>query len=325
MSAFGWAGVSFPVVLLLLLAGCAGAERRGRFVAPETVQYVIEPWEYRGTEGRRVLTDHYEIHTTLRDARLIESLPQALEASYAYFQHLVPAPAPQERMPVYVFAGRSDWVLFTRTNFPQKASLLTRIRNGGYTEGSTAVIEYVAHQVTATIMTHEALHQYLHHCVRRRVPAWLNEGLAVLVEGQRWDAGGLRNFDPWFNPARRNPLADVLLRDEQLPLGELLRINAGHVVGGPSRGVSAYYGQVWALMLFLREGEGGKYAAGLDRLLHALANEDIRMHMRAAALTSAKGELDDGTALFAAFISDEIEAVDEEYVRFMRKRILGQR
>ena len=45
------------------------------------------------------------------------------------------------------------------------------------------------------------------------------------------------------------------MRDEIFSLEELLRINAGHVVGGSTRKVSAYYGQVWALMLFLREGQ----------------------------------------------------------------------
>lgn len=314
-----------PAFLLAHLAGCAARER-DEFVALRNVPAESSPWSYGGREGRKLVTEHYEIFTTLRDQRLIDSLPQAMETTYAWFQRLAPVPdPPRERMPVYLFADRDDWTYFTRRNFPQKAALLTKVRNGGYTEGSTAVIEYVAHQVTVTVMAHEGMHQYLHHCVRQRVPAWLNEGLAVLCEGQRWDADGLRGFDPWFNPARRNALAEALLRNDLYPLEELLRINAGHVVGGPTRGIATYYAQVWALLLFLREGEQGKYAEGFRQLMAALPDEKLEARARAAFVTSDRPEYDMGTGLFMAFISPEIEAVDAEYARFMGERVLGQR
>lgn len=314
------------IAWLAALGGCVGGERRDEFVPLRNVACRATPWRFGPREGQRITTEHYEIFTTIRDQRLLDSLPQALETTYAYFQHLVPVPgAPTERMPVYLFADREDWLRFTRQQYPHKAELLTRIRNGGYTEGNVAVIEYVAHQVTATILAHEAMHQYLYHCARQRVPAWLNEGLAVLCEGQRWDNRGLAAIDPWFNPNRRNALAEALLRQDTYPLSELLRINAGHVVGGPLRNISAYYAQLWALLLFLREGEDGKYAPDLDRLLAAVGRGELEAHVQAASIGAHDPPLEFGPALFHAFFGADIDAVDTEFHRFMRQRILAEK
>ncbi len=317
---------AIAAIALSAACGCANRDERPPFVPPAETPYRVEPWRFGVRDGHRITTDHYVVYTTVRDASLLDALPRALETTYAFLQYTVPTPcAGSERMQVYLFANRDDWVRFTRATYPEKADLLTSIRNGGYTEGDVAVIEYVAHQVTGTLLAHEAMHQYLHHCARQRVPAWLNEGLAVLCEGQRWHSDGLADFDPSFNPSRRNALAESLLRQETFPLSELLRINAGHVVGGPVRDIAAYYAQVWALLLFLREGDEGRYAAGLDQLLEALGDGRLEAHAAAASAASETGPLDAGTALFTAFISPDIETVDREYHRFMRQRILGER
>lgn len=317
--------------LLLTLAvygvfagGCAGPRKNTPVL--EDVRFEIKPWRYQGRPGRLLRTEHYEIYTTLSDDVLLAAIPQAVETAYSFYRQLVPtAREPGERMKVYLFAHRSEWASFTRRLAGPRAATLLKVRRGGYSERGVSVIEYVAHSVTFPLLAHEGFHQYLHCCVNRRVPAWLNEGLAVLCEGQRWSDSGLKEFDPWYNPARRNALAETLLRDELLPLDELLRVNAGHVIGESTRRVKAYYGQLWALTLFLREGQDGKYAEGFGRLLESLGSRELEPLARVAQVRSRHPATDFGRAVFCSFISDDLETVEREYVAFMRQKVLGQR
>jgi len=315
-----------PLLILgvTLIGGCT-ARRETRPVLTD-VPYESGPWRYQGSSGRVIKTAHYELHTTLNDDVLLDALPQAVETAYSFYRELVPtAGEPAERMKIYLFARRGEWSHFTRDFAGPRARILLKIRNGGYMERGVSVVEYVAHSVTFPLLTHEGFHQYLHHCVDSRVPAWLNEGLAVACEGQRWGRDGLIEFDPWHNPTRRNTLAQALLRDKLFPLDKLLCINAGHVVGGTASEVGAYYAQLWALTLFLREGADGKYADGFARLLSTLGTEDLELYARAAHVKSSHKRYNYGRALFCNFISDDIETVEREYREFMRERVLGAR
>ncbi len=311
-------------VSVALVGGCTG--QRNTTPVLTDVPFEIEDWQYGGSAGRRIASEHYQIFTTLTDRVLLEALPQALESAYRFYRELVPtAREPEQPMQIYLFARRGEWAHFTRRFGPQRARTLLKVRHGGYMERGITVAEYVSHAVTFPLLTHEGFHQFLFHCAHPRVPAWLNEGLAVLSEGQRWDSVGLAEFDPWHNPRRRNTLAEVLLRDELFTLDELLRINAGRVVGGSTRKISAYYGQVWALMLFLQEGADGKYAESFARLREALGSKELEDYARAYHVQSPRRSYSFGRDLFCNFISDDLEAVEREYQTFMRQRILGER
>lgn len=310
------------VLLATLGLGCA-PKSDNRFAPLESVPFEVSDWEYGQAKGRRVVSEHYDIYTTVREERLLAALPQVMENAFVFYQRLTPTVAPPpKRMLVYLFAERAEFEHFTRRLAGPQAELLVRIRGGGYSLEGITVAQYVSHAVTFPIMTHEGFHQYLHHCVNPRVPAWLNEGAAVLCEGQRWGEKGLREFDPWFNPMRRNRLGEAVQRRKTIPLRELLRINAGHVIDEPGVRIDAYYGQVWALMLFLQEGEGGKYAPGLRRLLAALADEDLEEAARSAFVTSRSEAFNFGEAVFVAYITGDLDTVSQEYERFIRERMI---
>ncbi len=310
---------------LAMLAGCAADGQRRGLTALQEVSCQREPWQLADRSGHRLLTGHYDVRTTIDDPVLLDAIPQVLETAYLYYRQLIPtAEPPSQPMRVYLFARRDEWAAFTRRLAGARAATLLKVRQGGYTEGGVAVIQYVSHAVTFPLLTHEGFHQYVHDCIGRPLPAWLNEGLATLCEGQRWSSTGLREFDPWYNPARRNALAQAFMRDELIPLDELLAMNAGHVVGGPTRRIGTYYAQVWALMLFLQESGEGRYAADFQRLLSTAGSEDLRPHARAAGVRSRDGASDFGTLVFRAFITDELEAAGREYEDFIRTRLLGQ-
>ncbi len=294
------------LALCALLAGCASTPR-GAGAEPPPPPAEQSDWQYGQSAGRRILTPHYELYTTVTDANLLAALPGALESAFAAYQSLQPdAAAPARRMPVFLFLRREEWEHFTKAFAGPRAALLLKIRAGGYMERGVTVVEYLSHQTTFPILAHEGLHQYLHHTLNRTAPAWLNEGLATQFEGQRFSRTGAIEFDARLNPLRRNALAEALVRDELLPLPELLTINAGHVVGGATRRIAAYYAQLWGLLLYLREGADGRYLAGLQTALSALR----------------RGNSAGGAELFRAHIADDLDAFEAEFRTFLRTELL---
>lgn len=305
----------------LLFAGCAGSQRGTEVL--QDVPFETEDWRFGSHAGHRITSQHYDVYTTIQDELLRDSIPQAVETAFAFYRELVPtAREPEEPLKVYLFAQRGEWEAFTRQFAGPRAKTLLQVRHGGYSERGVSVIEYVAHSVTFPLLTHEGFHQFLHKCAVGRAPAWLHEGLATMCEGQRWSNVSLREFDPWHNPTRRNALAEALSRDKLIPLDELLRMNAGHVIGGDSRRINTYYAQAWALMLFLREAEEGKYAESFARLLATLGKEDLEPYARAAHVNSAETSYSFGLEVFRGFISDDIKSIEQEYQKFMRERIV---
>lgn len=304
-------------------AGCA-RRTEGVRAAGAARPYTSAAWEFDGAPGRRLLSEHYEIYTTVRDDRLVATFPELMESAYEWYQRLVPpANEARGRMPIYLFATRAQWETFTRRFAGPRAASFLRIQNGGYSERGVTAIVYVSHQTTFPLMAHEGLHQYLYCRVTPWAPAWLNEGLAVLCEGQHWEGTRLRAFDPWHAPARRNAVAEAALRNELFPLRELLETHAGRVVRLPSRLVATYYGQLWAWMLFLREGQGGIYADRLDHLLANLASMRPGQFGGSSGAPGRRAPRSAGEAVFREYISDELDAVDREFTLFVRQRIVA--
>jgi len=307
-------------LLLLVLAACRGRPE----VSP--VAYHIEPWKLGPWEGQKLVTDHYEVYTTVTDPTLVQTFPELIERAYEYYKQLVPpARQPAEPMKVYLLATRAQWAYMTRRLTGPRAEAFLKIHYGGFSEGGVSNIQYVSHPATFPLLAHEGLHQYLHHCVHPAVPAWVNEGLATLCEGQRWTGSGLKEFDPAYNPVRRNQLAEAMLKNRLFPLKKLLSTNAGEVVHETSSRVATYYAQVWMLVLFLQEGEGGKYAPAFRQLRETLGSGELDDRLRVEQIWAEGKAVSPGEALFRSFITDDLDTFEHEYIAFLRARVLDQR
>lgn len=306
-------------VMFLGTTGCATTRE-----APPPVEFEKEPWRFGRSDGYHLRTEHYDIYTTLDHDILVDALPEFAERAYANYAQLVPPTRPLNgRMKAFLFVSRGQWAAFTKRFMKEQAPVYMKIRNGGYSARGVTVMEYVAHQITFPLLAHEGWHQYLHHQVNTRIPAWINEGLAVYCEGQRWGNSGVKEFDPWYNPMRRNRLAEAIIADELYPLRRLLRTHPGNEIDHTTEKVLTYYAQLWALMLFLEEGADGKYAADYHRLLEQLDDADVEQYARAAHIWSDSGDFNYGEALFRNFISEDLDTVEEQYRAFLRERFIN--
>lgn len=298
-----------------LLFGCTRPE------PPPLVETQTEEWQFGRTRGQRIVTDHFDLHTTIRDQEFLDLLPCFLESAHRRYVELIPSrSAEPQRLVTYLFAGRADWERFTRQHWPRRAPIYRRIQSGGFTEGTTSVVYYIRRPRTMSVLAHEGLHQYLAKHVPGELPAWLNEGLACYCEGFELHRGRL-SFKPRNNHDRLNALREGLNANTLLPLREVLRTHAGAVIAATDRRVYSYYAQAWALILYLDNDPNGEYAVGLRRLLNELGTEQYRVGIGAYLAAS---EPQDGTpinqaeAAFRKYICEDLATFEKGFDAFLR-------
>jgi hypothetical protein len=298
---------------ILFHSGCAGAAK-----PPEVA---VEQREWTSpvkTNGVQLLTEHYDIRTTVEDTLLRDYLPTFMETCWTEYAKLVPAAKPRsERLVVYVFGRRPEWAAFTKGFVPAQSETYLHIHSGGYMDQATAtaVLFEIGRDRTLSLMAHEGLHQYLAGHLSEPVPPWLNEGLATQFED--FDLDGARPiFRPERNLMRKNSLRESLSVDNGLiPLPELLGMDAGRAVTKTGQTARGYYAQIWATILFLRTSP--QYRDGFARLLGDAGTPRLRQNLSAyRAATPAAANMSQGEILFRQYVTEDLEAFGDEFKVF---------
>lgn len=311
--------ILLPATLALALCGAIGGCER----APTAPSFTLteEEWTYGRRTGKRLVTDHFEIWTTLDDAGLVEFLPTFLESAYQQYHELIPLERTEaQKLHTYLFATRAEWDRFTREHSPARYPVYARISAGGYAERNRCVVYYLRRMYTLSVVAHEGFHQYLGAHFADRIPAWLNEGCACYCETFQFK-NDLPVFTPTKNALRGNSLREALAGDTLLPLRELLATDAGKViVQSQSRKTKTYYAQAWALVCMLRDGPKGKYREDFDRMCADVGTRDLFVKANAAKIAAPHpSETSFGEAVFRAYITNDLDAFEREYHQYLRK------
>lgn len=284
-------------------------------------QWTTEPFG----KGIRLRTTHFDLRITATDEILREYLGAFMETAFCEYEQMAPpARTLDKRLVIYLFDTRNEWADFTRQRFPHQASTYLHILSGGYTDyaSATAVAFDLKRDHTLALLAHEGMHQYFSRCFPRPIAPWLNEGLAC-----QWEAFDLDGPYPIFNPrmnfSRRNHLREALAEDGALiPLRQLLRMDAGMAVREIETSVRTYYAQVWSMVLYLREGDDGKYTERLQLLLHDLGSDASLEKMRAYREAHPEAARDSaGELLFKTYITDDLDTFAFEYREFARRLV----
>lgn len=294
---------------LALLAGCQGSSPAGPRIQFERQDALLD-----GAPARKFTTAHFTIYSTLQDKELEDLLPTFLEAAYRRYElSFATAPPAPVRLTTYVFGGRADWLRYVGRNHAARYDVYSRIRAGGFTEGTTAYLFYSQRAETLATLAHEGWHQYLGARVPRGAPAWLNEGLACYHEAFYYGAKG-PEFTPERNTFRIESLRRALQLNELLPLTQIAATDAGEVISrNHSLVTQVYYAQAWALVTFLRHGDGGKHRKAFDRMMSDLADGSFAAKASAARLTTGGGQSNYGAAVFEYYFGAAPEALADRY------------
>lgn len=284
---------------LTTLAGCGSAPVRqtepivnpsadiGRFVADR------QPWTFKGDRGWAYYTPNSVIRTTSTDRKILERLPPFVELSILHYQSdITRLPRPAEPIETYFFDTRNQWETLTRSLMGDRAGVYLSIERGGYSAKQIGVFYDIGPKDSFVICAHEGWHQYSHSTFKDPMPVWLDEGVACMMEGFKWDPQfpDHPRFLPWANTERFDQLRTAYTRDALMPIHSLLTLRPQDLMGSSAGRSSTqptaliYYAQVWALIHFLNEGQGGRYKSSLDAILSDTALGNFRSKLDLPAL-----------------------------------------
>jgi len=329
---------------ILALAGClesgprAANRRRTRIDTPAGMLNYLqqqnlpalkaaEQWQNEYAPGLKLVTQHYEIYTTLLEPLMLRELPGFLESAYRGYNTQLPRPI-ETNVPftVYLFAERPQWEAFTQNFTGPNASIYCKIKAGAYYLKGACVAYNIGRERTFSAIGHEGWHQFNSRHFKYRLPSWLDEGVAMLFEVSRYERG-MFYFEPGRNFGRLGALKKTLAGNRMIPLRQLVALNPGQVLAtNESDVVSAFYSQSYALVRFLREDSYGKRRANYHEMLlgglhgnwplseqgrKIASNRNIPMGVRFNSIIGPK--------LFEYYISDDFELIEQQYEGFCRK------
>lgn len=324
----GWPHSSFRVFrcvfcilqfgVLIAVSGCSDSVAARPEGPPSLAVTEVSPATFGSVYGRRVLTAHYRIDTTIADAEAVDRLAQVMEGAYGQYRKLAPDVSPSaDRLQCFVFADRNQWAQFTESQTGADAKVYLRINRGGYAVRDWFVSYFIGSRETLSVAAHEGFHQYVGRHFQRRPPPFVEEGLATLFEYVDWE-GDLPRWRWTVNPTRTNALVRAVRDDALLPLTDLCTMHAGQVVSNQIWKVEGFYAQAWAFARFLRDGEGGKYREGLKRMLADLASAT---GPAANAGPGPGGMWNPRSArpLLEHYLGNDLASIDVEYQAFIRR------
>jgi len=283
------------------------------------------PWNTGYGSGVELTTKHYRIYTTANSHVLLTYLPGFMEAAYQNYLKLTNLPdrLPTEPMPIYMLGTRDEWAALTRSVTGQNAGIYLSIEVGGYCYRGVCVFWETGGMSSLAIAAHEALHQFFHHRLSGHLPVWLEEGMCVTAEGYRID-GETVSFTPDRNTVRFNNLRTAIVQGRWIPLKKLLPMDPGDVVTHSTEHAVGYYGQLWALVKFIRSRP--EYRAGLERMLADAEagrfHEALGLPARAIGELQLRGRIYNRTVsepLFRHYITTDLAGFEREYLAFAYK------
>jgi hypothetical protein len=283
-------------------------------VLPESIS--TEDWEYASYPGKLIRTPSYRLFTTAADPGLVREMPRFLETALErYTSEFGPLPRPSLRLDTFLMGDRDQWASITRQVMGPDAGTYLRIERGGFASGGRAILWTIGRRDTLAIAAHEGWHQFTQRTFKQELPAWLEEGIAVYMEGFVPDPAEPARaiFFGWANVERFEQLQSAAARRTLIPLHELLATTPQDLIAGSTDRTLTYYAQLWALIHFLREGEGGRYSARLNRAIAAAAGGNL-------LATRLRGE--ETADVFRAYIDQDVGGADVSYRRFI-DRIVG--
>ncbi|MHC4575238.1 MAG: hypothetical protein ACYS76_14085 [Planctomycetota bacterium] len=334
---------SVSVIAVLFLAGCSEREstindgKEPRIGAAAMIEHLrgqnlpvlksLQRWENDYGPGLKLATEHYEVYTTLLEPLMLSQIPGFLESAYRGYNRQLAEPIETERrFTVYLFASRQQWEDFTGTFAGRQAPILLKLKDGAYYLNGACVAYNIGRERTFSVLGHEGWHQFNSRHFKFRLPSWLDEGIAMLFEVSRYE-GGLFYFEPGRNLHRLGGLKGAVMKNEMIPLRELIAMNPGEVLAPEApEGVARFYSQAYALVRFLREEDYGRRLEDYHRLLLGglrgqwpLSEADRRVAADRNLPLTVWWNRRVGAKLFERYIGGDFEQIDEEYVAFCRK------
>ncbi|MGI9015468.1 MAG: hypothetical protein ACR2GY_14645 [Phycisphaerales bacterium] len=292
--------------------------------AEQPASFAALPWDFEGATGIQLTSQHHRLFTTGSTHWMREGVAAFCDVALLHYRTVFcELPEPPRPLDIYLFADRPQWQRYTELLMKEHAAVYLSLGRGGYTTRGTAVLYDLGYDDTFAMLSHEGWHQYTQVAFKHPLPTWLEEGIAAWMEGRQQSPGSPIVFDAWANPHRMFSLRRAARRDALVPLIQLIDRSPQHFLQRDDEGLLTYYAQVWLLVHFLNEGEGGRYRDGLRRVLRDAANGRITSTVLTALNASPPGERRRlatsqlGPGVILTYFNSDLNAFALEYDAFV--------
>ena len=273
------------IVSLLVLVGlsCQSTQREDipqRAAIAETNATSMVAWSYYGDTGTQLISDTWNIRTTIQYEHILEMLPAFFDAIMdRYTTAFGQLPYPGEQLNVYLFANESQGQHKLKEILGSNAQKWFQLGRGGVTIDGTAVLYDLDRRgrsrATLRIAAHEGWHQYAESVFEDCLPTWLDEGIGTWMEGFRIRRGEVE-FLPASNWDRLSALRRIVNDDRLTPLTILLNSDPSELLEVSRSSLLGYYAQLWAFTSFIMEAKDGEYRNSLQALLLAAVHGELK-------------------------------------------------
>lgn len=331
------------ILLILVIAGCeessqtvnssgpaklSTADGLIKYVTPLPSVQKAQRWENPYGEGMTIETSHYIIRTTLLEPLMLKQIPAFIEAAWQQYQSQLPAPVTSsDKFALYLFKDRAQWEQFTKTYTGPQWPVYFKIKKGAYFLKDSCIAYNIGRTRTFSVIGHEGWHQFCNRYFKYRLPSWLDEGVA-----QQFETSELQNgkfvFQPGKNIQRLGALKLSMQNGKMIPLRDLISLNPGQIVtlDQSDSAVTAFYGESYALVRFLKEDNYGKRLGNYYQMMLCALNGTWPLDENEARIASdrnipltAQWNSYIAQKLFSIYVGADIEKIEPEYLSFCGK------
>ncbi len=285
----------------------------------------LEPWSFNGVPGKIITTDHFTIYTTETSNAITDRVPKFLEvAMRQYITAFGPGAAlqpPPGKLESFVMGNRQQWKEITLAMLGKQGAEMLNITAGGFAVGGRAFLFDIGIASTFFVAAHEGWHQYTQRTFAEPMPVFLEEGVATYMEGHRWDGAEVQ-FLPWANLERFEQLRTASQGGRLMSIRDLIETTPRRLIQEPGDAAVTYYAQLWCLLHFLNEGDGGAYRPALQRLLRDAQAGQLSQTVAAQLTMNERGGMlarRQGNAVFRAYFDRDIDGFDKRYQAFVQQ------
>lgn len=313
-------------LLFLIASSCAPLRDNPTGGLSKPARVKVEPWSFGSVPGRKLITPHYVIYTTMTDADVLAGVAQVMEGALSQYRRLAPDVLPSgQPMACYLFQTREQWAAFTHSRTGADAAVYLQINRGGYTVRDWYVAYFIGDLGTYSVAAHEGFHQYVARHFRSRLPPFLEEGLACMFEEIGWESGRGGPLPRWNFATSRSRLAGLRSAYEGgylVPLEQLAATHAGQVVDQPAGQIEAFYAQSWAFARFLWAAEGGKYRPTLRRILAEAAGGSLFNTGTSRRNDDGLWDPESASPLLEHYLGADLREVDRSFRKYIQQLVV---